>query len=110
MASALRQRGNRTRRGEKLKAEIHHMDLNLTSRSERYIGGLCFATSVLGTVACVSVHTAPTHFYASLQRRDNSMCGLQNGQAFDRKYSNNAHVKSLKNNSKIGTHALKTEK
>ena len=50
MASALRQRGNRTRRGEKLKAEIHHMDLNLTSRSERYIGGLCFATSVLGSV------------------------------------------------------------
>ena len=59
MASALRQRGKRTRRGEKLKAEIHHMDLNLTSRSERYIGGLCFATSVLGSVRA-SVHTAHT--------------------------------------------------
>lgn len=94
MASALRQRGKRTRRGEKLKAEIHHMDLNLTSRSERYIGGLCFATSVLGSVR-ERAHSP--HFYASLQRRDNSMCGLQNGQAFDRKYSNNAHVKSLKN-------------
>ena len=67
MASALRQRGNRTRRGEKLKAEIHHMDLNLTSRSERYIGGLCFATSVLGSVRA-SVHTA--RMWAIVKRRN----------------------------------------